>query len=130
MENVPGILTMREGEALKEIIAEFNKIGYHLNQPLSLKAEEFGVPQKKRRVFLIGSIKPIDISPPSILFSESDDSLPMPITVGDAILGLPKLKMGEGDIESNYEINKLTPYQELLASEIDFKEFYRKQSQG
>ena len=101
-----------------------------MNQPLSLKAEEFGVPQKRRRVFLIGSIKPIDISPPSILFSESDDSLPMPITVGDAILGLPKLKMGEGDIESNYEINKLTPYQELLASEIDFKEFYRKQSQG
>tara|TARA_B100000795_G_scaffold87437_1_gene63633 strand:+ start:3308 stop:4459 length:1152 start_codon:yes stop_codon:yes gene_type:complete len=130
MENVPGILTMRKGEAMKEIIAEFNKIGYHLNQPLSLKAEEFGVPQKRRRVFLIGSIKPIDISPPSILFSESDDSLPMPITVGDAILGLPKLKMGEGDIESNYEINKLTPYQELLASEIDFKEFYRKQSQG
>ena len=26
MENVPGILTMRKGDAMKEIISEFNKI--------------------------------------------------------------------------------------------------------
>ena len=130
MENVPGILTMRKGDAIREIITEFNNIGYHLNQPLSLKAEEFGVPQKRRRVFLIGSLKPVDIIPPSILFSESDDTLPMPVTVGEAILGLPELKVGEGEIESDYELNNLTFYQRLLANEVDFKEFYSLQRKG
>ena len=36
MENVLGILTMRKGEAIKEIIEAFEEIGYHVNKPLNV----------------------------------------------------------------------------------------------
>ena len=48
MENVPGILTMRKGEAFKEIVEAFESIGYFVNKPIRLNAEEFGVPQKRK----------------------------------------------------------------------------------
>ena len=50
MENVPGILTMRKGDAFKEIIESFEEIGYFVNEPIKLNAEEFGVPQKRKRI--------------------------------------------------------------------------------
>jgi len=56
MENVPGILTMKnaKGEPVIEIImAEFTKIGYHV-QWKKLLAADYGVPQKRRRVIFIG----------------------------------------------------------------------------
>jgi DNA (cytosine-5)-methyltransferase 1 len=52
MENVLGILTMRKGAAIKEIIESFSEIGYHVNPSIRLNAENFGVPQKRRRVVI------------------------------------------------------------------------------
>jgi DNA (cytosine-5)-methyltransferase 1 len=57
MENVPGILTMKneKGLAVIEIIKEeFKKIGYNV-QWEKLIAADYGVPQKRRRVIFIGS---------------------------------------------------------------------------
>jgi len=124
LENVPGILTMRGGEAVKEIIECFSKIGYHVNPPILLKAEEFGVPQKRRRVFIIGSLKNISISKPKPLFSEIDLSLPNPITVKEAIGGLPRINANGGDFEMEVEYRPLSKYEELMAGLISFKEFY------
>ena len=53
MENVPGILTMRKGEAIKEIIHAFADAGYFVGTPLKLTAADFGVPQKRKRVMNI-----------------------------------------------------------------------------
>ena len=39
MENVPGILTMRHGEAVREIIQSFSEIGYNVNKHIKLNAE-------------------------------------------------------------------------------------------
>jgi len=58
MENVPGILTMKtqEGENVVDIILrEFDKIGYRVHPPKKLLAADYGVPQKRRRVFFIGT---------------------------------------------------------------------------
>ena len=57
MENVPGILTMKneKGLAVIEIIKEeFKKIGYNVRWE-KLIAADYGVPQKRRRVIFIGS---------------------------------------------------------------------------
>ena len=57
MENVPGILNMKtkEGELVREILfKEFRKIGYTVKAQ-KLHAADYGVPQKRKRVFFIGT---------------------------------------------------------------------------
>lgn len=123
LENVPGILTMRKGAAIKEIVSSFTEIGYHVNPPFKLHAEDYGVPQKRRRVIIIGSVKNVTIKPPKCLFSSSDKSKPDPITVRQAISGLPPLLSGEGDFETICEYSSTSDYEKLMMSEISFKEF-------
>jgi len=126
MENVTGILSMRNGEAIKEIISAFEEIGYNVNPPLKLNAEEYGVPQKRKRVVIIGSLSNQKIAPPKILFSATDNKLPNPITVKQAIGGLPKLETDDGifEIDSNYK--STSAYEEMMMGIIDFKTFYQK----
>ncbi len=124
MENVPGILTMRKGEAMKEIIASFEAIGYHVNTPFKLNAEDFGVPQKRRRVVIVGSLKNEKISKPKSLFSSTDENLPKPITVKQAIGGLPELKTGEGEFEMICHYKPVSAYEKLMAGDIEFTDFY------
>lgn len=60
-ENVRGLLTMNNGEAIQTIIQDFKKLGYHVVYKL-LMAADYGVPQKRERVVIIGTRK--DILPP------------------------------------------------------------------
>lgn len=124
MENVTGILTMRNGQVIKEIAEVFAEIGYQVNFPLKLNAEDYGVPQKRRRIFIIGTRKNIRIDPPKSLFSEHNSFLPKPITVKQTIYGLPTLESGEGLFEMETDYKSTSIYEKLMMNEIDFNEFY------
>lgn len=130
MENVPGILTMRKGDAIKEIIEAFTEIGYHVNVPIKLNAEEFGVPQRRKRVFIIGSLEEISIPQPLPLFympsvkTPNMWNLPVAITVRDAIGSLPELENGGGSLEMDYEPVQPSAYDRLMYGELTFEEFY------
>lgn len=125
MENVLGILTMRKGEAIKEIIEAFEEIGYHVGMPLKLNAAQFGVPQKRKRVFIIGSLDPdVRIEAPEPLFDDGTESLPPFVTVRDAIGNLPAIPDGGGEVEMDYEFPRRSPYDRLMQREIDFARFY------
>lgn len=128
MENVPGILTMRKGDAFKEIMAAFEQIGYHVNTPLKLNAEEYGVPQKRRRVFIIGSRDNITIKAPAPLFSNDTKGLPNFVTVKDAIGNLPAIEDGGGKAEMNYQFRHMSLYDKLMQGMITFDEFYSLQT--
>ncbi|MCO5259591.1 MAG: DNA cytosine methyltransferase [Crocinitomicaceae bacterium] len=52
-ENVKGLLSANKRKAFPLIIKEFEKAGYHIHYKL-LNASEFGVPQKRERVFIMG----------------------------------------------------------------------------
>ena len=52
-ENVKGMMTLGKGEVLRQIIQDFSSAGYKLNVAL-LNAKDFGVPQIRERVFLVG----------------------------------------------------------------------------
>ncbi len=68
---------MRQGEAMKDIIHAFRDEGYHVGTPLKLNAMWFGVPQKRKHVFIIGSLDPtINFAQPTPLFDDKDTSLP------------------------------------------------------
>ncbi len=52
-ENVKGILSANKGQAFPMIISAFKKAGYYVTYKL-LNAFEYGVPQKRERVIIIG----------------------------------------------------------------------------
>ena len=52
-ENVTGILSMAKGRLFEQIKEEFEALGYHLCHKV-LNALEYGVPQQRERVFLVG----------------------------------------------------------------------------
>ena len=52
-ENVKGLVTLQKGEILKKVITEFESVGYKVKYKVLL-ASNFGIPQKRERVFIIG----------------------------------------------------------------------------
>ena len=52
-ENVKGLLSANKGKAFPMIVNEFKNAGYYIHYKL-LNASEFGVPQKRERVFIVG----------------------------------------------------------------------------
>jgi len=53
-ENVRGLLTMNNGEAINQIVSDFEKLGYHV-KPKLLMAANYGVPQMRERVIIVGT---------------------------------------------------------------------------
>lgn len=58
-ENVKGLLSANKGDAIKRIIDDFSKIGYHVHYKL-IKFAEYGVPQIRERVIIIGIREDLD----------------------------------------------------------------------
>lgn len=54
MENVPGILWHRHEKYLKEFYEEGRKAGYEIKPPIVIDARDYGVPQRRKRVFVLG----------------------------------------------------------------------------
>lgn len=95
MENVPGLNFFDDGKLKRNILDEFQSIGYNVNVAL-LNSADFGVPQKRQRLIFVGNrIGIVNIFPPAMLQQEEW------ITVGEAISDLPL----EGSIESDNPIS-------------------------
>lgn len=52
-ENVKGLLTLQKGAIIAKIVKEFESEGYSVHFKL-MKAVEFGIPQRRERVFIVG----------------------------------------------------------------------------
>lgn len=91
MENVMGIYSIGGGEAVRAIKAELGELGYDVEEKV-LKAEEFGVPQERRRVVFIGNRMGAPIRHPAPTHGKG--LLPF-TTIKDAIGDLPSLENGE-----------------------------------
>jgi len=105
IENVSGILTFKteNGEkVIDEIRDKFKGIGYEVNI-WKVNASEYGIPQNRNRVFVIGHIGGIHIPKPAITHSMTDGSLLRPITVGEAILDLPTIVSSGGADIADYD---------------------------
>jgi DNA (cytosine-5)-methyltransferase 1 len=56
MENVPGLCRNKYSSVLNRLLNEFKAVGYEITEPLQiLNAANFGVPQKRQRLFLLGA---------------------------------------------------------------------------
>ena len=55
-ENVPGMATGKHRLFLEELINQFETVGYRITHPVQiLDASEYGAPQKRKRLILLGS---------------------------------------------------------------------------
>ncbi len=100
-ENVVGILSMDKGNFFKQIQAEFEEIGYDLQFQV-LNAVNFGVPQHRERVILVGFK---DKNPFVFPSPTHGDGLKPFVTLKDAIGDLPVLKSGEQSKLYSYDIS-------------------------
>lgn len=53
MENVPGLVKLFNGAVKENVINDFTEMGYNVNCK-ELVASDYGVPQKRKRVFFVG----------------------------------------------------------------------------
>jgi len=60
MENVPGLLNKMSGRIFERMVQTFEKLGYTVNYSL-LNSADYGVPQIRRRLFILGSREGISL---------------------------------------------------------------------
>lgn len=114
LENVTGITSVGEGQAVDQIIEGLGNLGYAVEMRV-LKAEEYGVPQERRRVFFIGNRLGLRIKWPEATHGRGR-KVPF-VTVWDAIGDLPSLRNGEESTgPSMYTDAPTCEYQRLLRS--------------
>lgn len=137
MENVPHLASFNEGHVAEQITADFDRIGYDIgtsdapDRPLFLDAEDFGVPQTRRRLFYLGFrrgaasrilaprathhgalVQPRNRTPDvpqqqALVLRDGENLapyfLPPPLTLADAIADLPPLQAPATEHVLRYE---------------------------
>ena len=110
MENVTGMLSLENGKFVAEAISGMQELGYAVGFKV-LKAEEFGVPQERRRLVFIGNRIGLPISFPEP--SHGIGKQPF-TTVWDAISDLPTLANGQSTLSGAYRSPPGNDYQQML----------------
>lgn len=119
LENVPGMLTLYNGIGAKRVKEDFEAIGYYVNEPQILYAPEYGVPQIRKRVFFVMTLKEKIkgcFKYPSPKFTEERF-----VTCGEAIGNLPSLEGVE-----NYSLDQVFEYPTGIKNE--YEKYVRKNS--
>lgn len=112
MENVKGLLSMQNGQVIRTIVEEFanaGEFGYNVAYKI-LKASDYGTPQNRERVILIGFRKDLNIQPTHPLPYIMDRY----ITVDDAISDLPQINAGEGIEGAKYSSEPTNLFQQFV----------------
>ncbi|WP_157969300.1 DNA cytosine methyltransferase [Haloplanus rubicundus] len=132
MENVTGILSMRDGEYRDRIVAAFRQEGYDIStEPAILNAADYGVPQQRKRVFFLASRegklkppKPTHYNPASDHDQGSESTADPWISTKDAIGDLSFLRYGEKATE--YQQPSHTEYQGIMRKNARDRPFNHK----
>lgn len=96
-ENVPGMVEGRGRDQFDVLIAELKALGYQLTWDV-VDAADYGVPQHRRRVLVVGSRTGSPTLPAPTHSPIPADGLLAQTTVRDAISGLVTLRSGEADL--------------------------------
>ena len=79
-ENVKGLMTLHGGEIFRKVRAAFEKAGYTLSYKL-INAADYGVPQKRERVILVGIRNDLGISYTFPEPTNADNWVPLSVAV-------------------------------------------------
>lgn len=119
MENVKGLLSMKDGAVLETILDAFRHAGdfdgYDVEYRVLL-ASDYGVPQNRERVIIIGTRHDLRLHPrhPAPIQMEHK------VTVDEAISDLPQIEACQGAEVMNYPIEPQNPYQMLMRENMRY----------
>ena len=111
IENVTGILSMKNGEVKDDIIKRANDIGYNVYLD-KLIASDYGVPQNRIRVFFIGIKKELDKG--KFTFPKKFN---YKVTCEEALSDLPSLDNNDNNEE--YKTSPTSKYQKEMRNNCD-----------
>ncbi|PVD54093.1 DNA (cytosine-5-)-methyltransferase [Terrimonas sp.] len=106
VENVKGLVETESGFFFEAINKELKKLGYNSSFAI-LNAADFGVPQVRNRVFIVGSLHGISFKFPKPTVSKY-------LTVKEALSDLPALPNGADFDELDYRCDTETKYQKVM----------------
>ena len=130
-ENVSGILSTKiNGKFIINDIFKDMKKNYKIlenKEDILLNAVDFGVPQERKRVIIIGVRKDLNINIKDVYDDlKKLSSKQKMVTVEEAISDLPKIYAGEGEEEMTYTPTKISEYVKLLRNEEDVKVYHHR----
>ena len=103
-ENVKGLLSMQQGKVIKMIIEDFKSLGYQVEYRL-LKASDYGVPQNRERVVIIGNrlglINPFPQKTHGLVNDLFSDSLKPYVSVKDVVGHLATVRTRDKSFDLN-----------------------------
>lgn len=113
LENVKGLLTLKDGFFKEDIISRFTELGYNVNFKM-LIASDYGVAQNRERVFFVGLRKD--------LFGDKFFEFPKgspsnAVSTSEALSDLPSLDNDEDP--ENYKTKPQNEYQRLMRKNSD-----------
>ncbi|GAA0809310.1 DNA cytosine methyltransferase [Psychrobacter piscatorii] len=131
IENVQGMLSAQKGEFIKELIKIIEEAGYTIRLPIKvLNAADYGVPQNRKRVFILAARNDLNIIPnyPEPTHSNIRESekglfpnLPKTPSVSEAIFDLIDIDKYDHLVDSDeveYEKPAVTDYAKMMKGEL------------
>ncbi len=123
-ENVPGLLNMNQGSVFHEIRKTLEDCGYSLKTWI-LRAEEFGVPQRRTRIFVVGQRgNVVRATAPLTSAHEGERTSRLSHrvwSVEEALEDLPPLLAGQDGSQCEYREPPNNAYQDFLRGNLDVK---------
>lgn len=90
-ENVKGLTNLAKGAVFQMILSDFRALGYQVDSRI-LNAADFGVPQTRQRVIIVGVRNDVDFTyyfPHPTHSKTGADGLPKWVSVSKALAGIP-----------------------------------------
>ena len=119
-ENVKGLLSMHKGKVFEMIVNDFRSLGYDVNYKL-LKASDYGVPQNRERVVIIGNRLGLNNPFPEITHGTSNNLKPY-VAVKDVVGYLADVRTRDYP----FELNKKTIYNHIARTNVSEQFWGRK----
>lgn len=121
-ENVEGLLSYQNGSVYNEILSLFKELGY-VAEGRTLMANEYGVPQKRKRVFIICTRKDLKVLPCELFPSKSTADIKKQVSAYDTISDLENVDCSEKSKYSNLLESDIV---KMFKSKISFEAFLKR----
>jgi len=125
-ENVTGIRTMERGAVFREVLEALGTVAKEIRW-WEVAADDYGVPQRRRRVIIVGFRKmaAFQLPPPPLASALGEKT---PVSVFEALADLPPLVAGEDGSAFDYISDPATDYQMLMRGRLSAHSYVAKLS--
>ena len=125
-ENVEGLLSYQNGTVYNEILSLFKELNYDA-EGRTVMTNEYGVPQKRKRVIIICARKDLNISPKSLFPKKITANEKNQISAFDTISDLENIECSENAIYQDLQESDIV---QMFKNKISFADFVQKHTES